>query len=336
MLNKFQCCFGTLVTIFAALGFSDCARAQDVPEVLRFADNPIIRPEMLIGDDGANINGPSLIRVPAWVEKPLGRYYLYFAHHEGTYIRLAYADDLEGPWTVYDPGTLRLTDTACNDISQTSWAANKHIASPDVHIHAGTRQIRMYFHCPAYISGPEGDSSSYKQVTFVATSTDGISFEANPKPPGDWYFRVFEWGDYYYALAMPGVFYRSRDGMTGFEKGPTLFNQDMRHSALKIMGDRLLVFYTQVGEIPERILLAEIKLGKNWNEWSETGPLVVLEPEYDWEGAKLPHKASTRGEIMAPVRQLRDPAIFEDGGDTYLLYSVAGEAGIAIAKLHWN
>ena len=194
----------------------------------------------------------------------------------------------------------------------------------------------MYFHCPAYISGPEADSSSYKQVTFVATSADGISFEANPKPPGDWYFRVFEWGDYYYALAMPGVFYRSRDGMTGFEKGPTLFNQDMRHSALKIMGDRLLVFYTQVGEIPERILLAEIKLGNNWNEWSETGPLVVLEPEYDWEGANLPHKASTRGEIMAPVRQLRDPAIFEDGGDTYLLYSVAGEAGIAIAKLRWN
>ena len=142
MLNKFQCCFGTLVTIFAALGFSDCARAQDVPEVLRFADNPIIRPEMLTGDDGANINGPSLIRVPAWVENPLGRYYLYFAHHEGTYIRLAYADDLEGPWTVYDPGTLRLTDTNCNDISQMSWAANKHIASPDVHIHAGTRQIR--------------------------------------------------------------------------------------------------------------------------------------------------------------------------------------------------
>lgn len=34
-----------------------------------------------------------------------------------------------------------------------------------------------------------------------------------------------------------------------------------------------------------------------------------------------------------PVRQLRDPAILEEGTDRYLLYSVAGEQGIAIARL---
>ena len=51
----------------------------------------------------SNINGPSLVRVPEWVENPLGRYYLYFAHHRGAYIRLAYADAIEGPYTVYRP-----------------------------------------------------------------------------------------------------------------------------------------------------------------------------------------------------------------------------------------
>jgi hypothetical protein len=30
---------------------------------------------------------------------------------------------------------------------------------------------------------------------------------------------------------------------------------------------------------------------------------------------------------------VRDPGIFREGGDTYLLYSVAGEYGIAIARL---
>ena len=30
-----------------------------------------------------NINGPSLIKVPHWMENPLGKYYLYFAHHKG-------------------------------------------------------------------------------------------------------------------------------------------------------------------------------------------------------------------------------------------------------------
>jgi hypothetical protein len=39
---------------------------------------------------------------------------------------------------------------------------------------------------------------------------------------------------------------------------------------------------------------------------------------------------------MERVRQLRDPALFEEEGRTYLLYSVAGESGIAIAEIHWR
>ena len=110
----------------------------------------------------------------------------------------------------------------------------------------------------------------------------------------------------------------------------------MRHSALKIAGDRLLVFYTQVSDNPERILLSEIKLGNDWKKWSKTEPLVVLEPEHEWEGAHLPNQASVRGEVMEPVRQLRNPAIFEEENKTFLLYSVAGESGIAIAEVRWH
>jgi hypothetical protein len=33
------------------------------------------------------------------------------------------------------------------------------------------------------------------------------------------------------------------------------------------------------------------------------------------------------------VNQLRDPAIFEEDGRVFLLYAVAGEAGIAIAEV---
>ena len=46
----------------------------------------LIHPEMpeLDREHGfSNINGPSLVRVPEWVEDPLGKYYLYFAHHRG-------------------------------------------------------------------------------------------------------------------------------------------------------------------------------------------------------------------------------------------------------------
>ena len=302
--------------------------------VERLVGNPIIRPAMLPGNDGNNINGPSLIEVPAWIKNPLGRFYLYFAHHEGKYIRLAYADALAGPWTVHPPGTLRLEGTACDAIGNPVVARNKHIASPDVHVDHEAREIRMYFHGPVHASGPPERESSYEQLSLVATSRDGLQFEARPERLGNPYFRAFEWNGAWYALGMPGVFYRSADGLREFVKGPTLFTPDMRHSAVKVDGSTLLVFYSVVGENPERILLSTIDLRRTWMEWRPSKPRVVLEPRMDWEGAALPARPSVRGIARRPVRELRDPALFVDAGKLYLLYSVAGELGIAIGELH--
>jgi hypothetical protein len=61
-----------------------------------------------------------------------------------------------------------------------------------------------------------------------------------------------------------------------------------------------------------------------------------LRPELDYEGAKLPNERSKRGYIDERVNQLRDPAIYEENGETYLLYSVAGESGIAIAEINFS
>ncbi|MFB6219029.1 MAG: hypothetical protein ABEH77_07635, partial [Halobacteriaceae archaeon] len=59
----------------------------------------------------------------------------------------------------------------------------------------------------------------------------------------------------------------------------------------------------------------------------------VLEPARVWEGADEPVVPSESGSASGRVNQLRDPAVFEEGGDSYLLYTVAGERGIAIAEL---
>ena len=66
--------------------------------VRRLTDEPIVSADLFAGPGGENINGPSLIAVPPWLPRPLGKFYLYFAHHHGTSIRLACADRLEGPW----------------------------------------------------------------------------------------------------------------------------------------------------------------------------------------------------------------------------------------------
>ena len=89
---------------------------------------------------GGNVNGPTVIRVPEWIGRPLGRYYMYFANHMGTFIRLAYADAPTGPWHIYEPGVLHVRDTAFfrpqPDPTETLADFYTHVASPEVFIDA--------------------------------------------------------------------------------------------------------------------------------------------------------------------------------------------------------
>jgi hypothetical protein len=78
--------------------------------IRRLLERPIITAD-LDPTIGVNIQGPSMIRVPDWIGNRLGAYYLYFADHKGGYIRLAYADNPTGPWTVHPPGSLQLAQS---------------------------------------------------------------------------------------------------------------------------------------------------------------------------------------------------------------------------------
>ena len=278
-------------------------------ELRRLDCNPIVTPDTH-PSIGTNINGPSLIRAPEWLPDPLGRYYLYFAHHIGEYIRLAYADELCGPWQVYEPGVLHVDDTVCI----------KHIASPDVHVDDG--RLRMYFH------GPIGDG----QKSFVATSTDGLHFTAHADVLGPSYFRVFAWKGAPYALARDGRIHRATDATRPFRQGPELFER-MRHCAVRIVDSTLQVFYSNIGDRPERIVLSKIDLRPRWTHWTPTRAVTLLAPREPWEGAQLPVQTSKSGWAPEPVHELRDPAVYEEEGRAWLLYSIAGESGLAIAEI---
>ena len=281
-------------------------------------------------DIGSNINGPSLIRVPRLGGKPrLAGIISIFSHHKGTFTRLAYADRLEGPWAVHPGGALHIEQTSCEN----------HIASPDVHIDPVRREIRMYYHGVVSKVGEEYLQARRRfpilgnQFSFVAVSKDGLNFTSRSEILGVPYFRVFAYGGMTYALGMPGIFYRSVDGLGGFEQGPILFTKDMRHSALLLKDKTLTVFYSNAGDTPERILAADIDLAPDWVAWKQGAARTILEPEKKYEGADLVLRPSLRGWAPTRVRQLRDPGIFQEDGKTYLLYSVAGEHGIALAEL---
>ena len=337
------------VALACGVGVLAAQTAGAQVRIERLLDAPIIRPD-LHPSIGQNIQGPSVIRVPEWVDDPLGAYYLYFADHKGRYIRLAYADNLLGPWHIHPPGSLQIADSrflteppavspeelerlrarrgagaAALSHDLLTEVTTPHIASPDVHVDDANRRIVMYFH------GLDGVS---RQVSRVATSSDGIHFDARPEVLGRTYMRVFDHDGYTYAMSMPGQFYRSRNPLGGFETGPRLFNPRMRHAALLTRDETLYVFWTQVGEVPEHVKLSTIDLSGDWMTWSQTDGVEVLRPEHAWEGADAPLEPSVRSTAYGHVNQLRDPAILEEGGRVFLLYAVAGESGIAIAEVH--
>jgi hypothetical protein len=305
--------------------------------VERLENNPIIRPEMLPKNDGENINGPSLIRTPEWLPGRMGTYYLYFAHHHGSYIRLAYANALVGPWAIHEPGTLRLDQVP---------TCGRHIASPDVHVDVERHEIRMYFHG----DGPVVDGR--RQHTFVARSPDGIAFEASDEILGNAYWRAFRHDAHWYAMGRHGRLHRSHDGLTGFEAGPIPFRPvstakkvvnrlrrrgsyatPSRHVAVEPAGDGIWVYFSNIGDAPERIRRVRCSTAGDWSTWSTTRAEEVLHPETAWEGADLDVRRSISGASRGWEHALRDPACFTEDGCRYLLYSVAGESGIAIAEI---
>lgn len=310
-----------------AVEAAQCVKAE------RLLDRPLI--------DGAldpsvtdNVQGPSLIRVPDWVKGRLGRYYLYFASHKGDSIRLAYADSLTGPWKIHPGGALAL-DKSLYPTALTGFTAEEagqddakpHIASPDVHVDEANHRIILYYH---------GIVAPRDQQTRVAISTDGVNFTPRPELLGPSYFRVFRHGDHSYALGMPGLLFRSKDGLAGFERGPALFGRDQRHTAVLKRGEELFIFWTRAGDAPERIYLSRVNIGRDWQQWKASGPVEILRPAYPWEGSDAPVVPSRRGTGFGHLNQLRDPAIFEEEGRTYLLYALAGESGIGIARLSFD
>ena len=240
-----------------------------------------------------------------------------FLRHKGTYIRLAHADSLTGPWSLYTPGALDLEESLFvaddppepPETDRPAWAKGMkggylyaHIASPDVHIDDVTRCFRMYYHGLLW----NGD-----QQTRLATSTDGISFQPLDPLLGPPYFRAFTYCGFVYVITWGGEVWRARQWEGPFESGPRLVHYDakggigegFRHGEVHRVGDTLYVFYTRMGDRPERILYAEINLKSDWKTWIAGDSKVLLEPELEWEGVDLPLETSTMGAVHQRARE---------------------------------
>ena len=298
----------------------------------RIGDGPIIHPG-LCESLGQNINGPSLVERPSWAPGP-GRYLLYFAHHMGRHIRLAWADDLAGPWQIHRPGVLPLCDTPLAqsrpDMAQPAWAQAAgqdglypHLASPDVWLDEKARLFRMIFH---------GLADHGEQVSYAAVSPDGITWHIEGPEIPLVYLRRFAYRGQVYAMGHGGQLSRQMaDG--NFEPGPYPISGPIRHVAVLVRDDLLHVLLTRIGDAPERILHTALDLSRDWPDWRPCLPETeLLRPALSWEGTDAPLVPSEAGAVDY-AHQLRDPEIFEADGQVWLVYAGGGEAALGLARL---
>lgn len=349
-------------------------------EVFRInKSQPVITQDMFtnagVPEEGENINGPSVIRIPDWISpenraNPNAQYYIYFAHHSGEYIRMAWAEEIEGPWQLFNirsevqTGNRGVLDLGNDKIYLDNGISipNNHLASPDAHVDHENQRIILYFHSGSstYVNGVEVD----KQLSYVATSTDGLHFKDNIESVflGPSYYRVFEYKSNIYALTNDGTPYQALDGASpwtppdGFNFTDYLWRKHpenpfqlditnegipkdilrVRHTGVWLIGDELLIFYSRRGDSPERIQMSTIDLSvDDWELWDATyPPIELLTAESGWEGGQFIPRPSELGSAPENTNQLRDPYVFEDNDSSlYLFYTGCGEDAIGIAVL---
>jgi hypothetical protein len=223
-----------------------------------------------------------------------------------------------------------------------------HVASPEIQVDLAHKRLVMWVH--GWWTNSErwpndlvearawARRMGYGQFTQAAESNDGIHFQARPSITRQSYLRVFQYGGYFYGLSRLGRLARSMDPLGSFEIGPNPFRESsyadrVRHVGLVVRGTRLYVFFTAIGDAPERVLMSTMDLTSDWTAWRVTPPVEVLRPETRDECADLVSVPSERGDVEGRVRQIRDPFVFGAQGQAFLFYSICGEQGIAAAKI---
>jgi hypothetical protein len=139
-------------------------------------------------------------------------------------------------------------------------------------------------------------------------------------------------------MARLGVLLSAKEPLAPFELGPNPFDDGpfarrVRHVAVLPRGDKLYVFFSAIGEAPEKIMLSSIDLKGDWKTWRATPAVEVLAPREKYECSDIPLTPSKAGESEGPENALRDPALFEENGKVYLFYTVCGEQGIGAADV---
>ena len=102
-----------------------------------------------------------------------------------------------------------------------------------------------------------------------------------------------------------------------------------RHFGVKADGDILHIYFSRIGDAPERILKSTCDMTKDWRDWRASSPVEILRPSEGWEGAHRPIEKSLIGTAAPMEHALRDPFPFQN----HRFFAGGGESTIGVTEL---
>ena len=204
--------------------------------------------------EAGNINGPGVMRIPSFIPTDKrassdAKYYLYFAGHDGHYIKMAYSNSMgpDADWTIYNTkpynsstksprGVMDLfthKNKKIESVYKTGDHRNGHIASPFPMVDKTNKRIVLFYHG----EGTDGhkqavatsqwglnfnnENADERHSSFNDLGKDDPGFGSRSKRLGQPYFQVFEVADKTFAYATKGVFAKAKSdvSMDGLDNG---------------------------------------------------------------------------------------------------------------------
>jgi hypothetical protein len=283
---------------------------------------------------GGNFSGCTFFVNPGYLDSRFyNQYVLYFAHHSGNFIRVATSKNIYGDWTFPNLEILKIENF--NEI-------HDHIASPEVFLDQESKTLNLFFH--SRVPG------SREQQTFLATSKDGVSFDLKPMISFlPFYLRVCVHNGGVFGVTKGGNFFshigsdfsngwRYLDNIDSpgleFEKF-NYFNENgnMRHLHIVSHKETLLVFYTRIGDAPERIYAKSLKVHPDNSHLEISEEIEVMRPQIAFECQTASITKSQPGLSETFELAFRDPFVFTENELNLLFYSYGGESGIAVCQI---
>lgn len=337
---------------------------NDSPSYAGRVGCPLLNPRASM-DRFGSVNSPMPVKIRAWMSKSLQThsYVLYFSSHidvpkvtENVSLLVA-TEAITGPWMQSVGTQLKFSDIPCKSFHSPSVAVDDRVEVLHMFVHG--HKCKNVKGSQPTLAFSSRDALNWKFAAQLDDTLKNVFYLTPPtaQHPDGFYYSVAKTQE---SRTGSGVLCRSLHLEGPFEVGPVV-SQGMRHADVQLVKNRyLFIFFTLIGDEPERILLGTIDTFQgalNWMDWRLLPGPTIFEPTATSGGPDgLDVRIRTeRSDAILPSRP--GPSSGDDGGTRdprfisslssgtksfgdilsgYLFFAAHGETIISVAFIRIN